>query len=149
MTADPTETPPRRLSGLPSRLLTQTAAHVHRLVTHGLGDFRTHHYALMAALAEAGPSSQAVLGRRCGMDRSDVTAAVTELASRGLLRRTVDPAHRRRNIVALTAEGENALRELDQRVQRLQDEAFAPLTPTERAHLAELLTRLLDHHTRP
>lgn len=140
---------PRRLRDIPSRLLTQTASHAHRLVAQHLGEFRTHHYALLAALAETGPSSQAALGRRCGMDRSDVTAAVTELAARGLLRRTLDPAHRRRNIITLTAQGETALQDLDRRVRQAQDEVFAPLTPDERAQLSELLTRLLAHHTRP
>lgn len=140
------EEPPARLRRLPTRLLTQTAAHAGRLVLRGLGEFRTHHYALMSALEEVGPSSQAELGRRCAMDRSDVVAAVDELAGRGCVLRSPDPADRRRNTVSLTAEGESVLRLLDERVQRIQDEVFAPLSAEERTLLAELLARVLDHH---
>ncbi|GAB3452368.1 hypothetical protein GCM10027570_30550 [Streptomonospora sediminis] len=141
------DAPPVRLQRLPTRLLTQTAAHVQRLVAQGLGDFRTHHYALLAAAQERGPSSQAALGRSCGMDRSDVVAATNDLAARGLLRRDPAPGDRRSNIITLTADGENALRDLDQRVLRLQETVFAPLTGDERDQLTRLLTRMLQHHT--
>ncbi|KIH96791.1 MarR family transcriptional regulator [Streptomonospora alba] len=139
------EAPPLRLRRLPTRLLTQTAAHVQRLVAQGLGDFRTHHYALLAAAEERGPSSQAALGRACGMDRSDVVAATNDLAARGLLRRDPAPGDRRSNVITLTADGENALRDLDERVRRLQDSVFAPLSEDERDQLTRLLTRVLRH----
>ena len=57
--------------------------------------------------------SQAELGRSTGIDRSDVTAALTELESRELVARAVDPDHKRRNIVTITAAGVERLLELD------------------------------------
>ncbi|WP_017537484.1 MarR family winged helix-turn-helix transcriptional regulator [Nocardiopsis halophila] len=146
MTARPAAQPPERLRRLPSRLLTRTAAQVQRLVAEGLGEYRTHHYALMAAAAELGPASQAALGQACGMDRSDVVAALDDLTARGLVRRAPDPADRRRNTVVLTGNGERALHELDARVQEVQQRAFSPLTPDERAVLADLLARVNRHH---
>lgn len=44
------------------------------------------------------------------MDRSDVVAALNELAGQGLVERTRDPADHRRNIVTITPAGLRALR---------------------------------------
>src|SRR6266511_3911047 len=65
---------PARLRRLPSRLLTQTAMHADRLVNEGLAraDDRKWHYAVLAALQEFGPASQAALSRRTGIYRSDL-----------------------------------------------------------------------------
>src|SRR6266540_6687737 len=77
---------PARLRRLPSRLLTQTAMHADRLVNEGLAraDDRKWHYAVLAALQEFGPASQAALSRRTGIYRSDLVAVINELAGRGL-----------------------------------------------------------------
>lgn len=110
---------------------------------HGRG-LRGYHYRLLAALDESGPLSQAELGRRTGIDRSDVTAALTELESRGLLARSVDPEHKRRNIVTITAEGVAQLLELDDVVSGIQDEFLAPLSAAQRRQFLGLITRLAD-----
>ncbi|MFD0656438.1 MarR family winged helix-turn-helix transcriptional regulator [Thermocatellispora tengchongensis] len=100
-------TAPERLRTLPSRLINMAALSANRLVDRVLADegVRRYHYALLAALEEFGPASQAALGRRTGIDRSDVVAAINELAERALVERSPDPADRRRNIVSITAEG--------------------------------------------
>jgi len=110
---------------------------------HGDG-LRGYHYRLLAALEEWGPASQADLGRSTGIDRSDVTAVLVELESRHLIERAVDPEHKRRNIVTLTAAGTERLRDLDMVVDTIQDELLAPLTPTQRRQFIALLSRLLD-----
>ena len=99
---------------------------------------------LLAALEEWGPASQADLGRSTGIDRSDVTAALAELESRKLIERTVDPGHKRRNIVTLTPEGVEQLRDLNTVVDTIQDELLAPLTATQRRQFITLISRLLD-----
>ena len=63
---------------------------------------RRAHYALLVALREDGPASQAALGRRLAADRSDMHRTVGELESRGLIAREPDPEDRRRNVVTLT-----------------------------------------------
>ncbi|HEX9356236.1 MAG TPA: MarR family transcriptional regulator [Streptosporangiaceae bacterium] len=108
---------------------------------HGSG-LRGYHYRLLAVLEEWGPGSQAELGRKTGIDRSDVTAALTELESRNLVERSVDPEHKRRNIVTITAEGVEQLLELDKVIDGIQDEFLAPLTAAQRRQFITLVSRL-------
>lgn len=141
---------PARFTRLPSWLLTQTAAHAHRLLTDGLArvNARGLHYRALTTLHQFGPASQATLGRRSGIHLSDLVATINQLADRNLVQRTPDPTDRRRNIITITPAGRRRLRQLDQQISRIQDNLLAPLTPTERDQLTRLLTRLLDHHTR-
>ena len=137
---------PARLKAKSTWLISQVAARSHGLLTERLAaaGARGYHYRLLAALAEFGPSSQASLGRHTRMDRSDVVAAVSELAAQGLVERAADPADRRRNVVTLTPRGTVRLERLDQVLAAVQDELLAPLSGAERAELARLLARLLD-----
>jgi MarR family transcriptional regulator, lower aerobic nicotinate degradation pathway regulator len=139
---------PARLRDMPSWLLGQTAMHAHRLVVERLAAARArgYHYRLLAALEEFGPASQAALGRRIGIDRSYIVEAVNELANGGLVERARDPDDRRRNVVTITPAGVRQLRLLDEVLAGIQDEVFAPLSADERAQLARLLARVLDHH---
>lgn len=120
---------PARLRRLPSRLLTQVAMHADRLANQGLAraDARKWHYAVLAALQEFGPASQAALSRRTGIYRSD-------------------PADRRRNVITMTPQGRRHLRQLDKLVATIQDDLLAPLSQPERDQLIRLLARLLDYH---
>ena len=139
---------PARLAGKPTWLISQASATAHRLLTGRLAGAgaRGYHYRLLAALEEFGPASQAELGRHAGLDRSDVAAALSELAGQGLVERTRDPADGRRNVVTMTPAGTAQLQRLDGLVAGVQDELLAPLSADERDLLTRLLTRLLDHH---
>ncbi|QFZ20017.1 MarR family winged helix-turn-helix transcriptional regulator [Saccharothrix syringae] len=143
-----TRSAPRRLRGTPSWLLNQAATQGRRLVGDGFGAVgaRRYHYSLLAALDEFGPASQADLGRRGGLDRSDVVATVNELADKGFVERAPDPTDRRRNVVAITPAGAAHLRELDRVVGRAQNVLLAPLSAAERQELARMLTVVLEHH---
>ncbi|SEQ72162.1 DNA-binding transcriptional regulator, MarR family [Lentzea xinjiangensis] len=144
------EDTPARLADKPSWLLTQLAVHAHRLASEGFGEAgaRGYHFRVLAALDEFGVASQAELGRRCAMDRSDVVAAVTELAERGFVERTQDPQDRRRNMVTLTGAGQEQLRRLDRVLDQAQDTLLEPLAAQDRQTLTRLLTALLAHHRR-
>jgi DNA-binding MarR family transcriptional regulator len=144
------EETPGRLAARPTWLLTQLAVHAHRLASEGFGELgaRGYHYRILAALDEFGVASQAELGRRCNMDRSDVVAAINELAGPGFVERTPDPHDRRRNMVTLTEGGERQLRRLDAALDRAQDDLLAPLPAEDRQTLTRLLTGLLSHHQR-
>ncbi|MEU8899960.1 MarR family transcriptional regulator [Nocardia sp. NPDC048505] len=139
-----------RLRALPSRLLNQVALVADRTTERALDDTgsRRHHYALLTTLREFGPASQAELGRRTRIDRSDIVATLNQLAERDFVQRDPDPADRRRNIVTLTRAGLRHLTELDRRLDDAQDELLAALDPAERRQLIELLTRILDDHAR-
>jgi len=140
---------PARLATKPSWLISQASMHAHRLLTDGLATSgsRGYHYRLLAALAEFGPASQAQLGRHTGMDRSDVVAALNDLAARGLVQRSPDRADRRRNVVSITRAGRAHLDLLEELLAGVQAELLAPLSPAERTELARLLTRVVDHHS--
>jgi DNA-binding MarR family transcriptional regulator len=142
------EQAPSVLQETPSWLLTQSAMHAHRIVTEtfGAGGARGYHFRLLATLAEFGPASQASLGRRTGIDRSDVVAAINELAADGYVDRSPDPDDGRRNIITLTAAGKRQHKRLTELVRKAQDEIFAPLSATERDQLTKLLTKVLTHH---
>jgi MarR family transcriptional regulator, lower aerobic nicotinate degradation pathway regulator len=136
---------PRRLTGLPSWLSSQVALEGGRLVGEALGaaGLRRHHYAVLTALAEQGATSQAELGRRLWIDRSDLHAALNELEGRGWLARVRDEQDRRRNLVELTAAGTEELRALDAKVDAAQDALLAPLSAAERRELVALLSRVV------
>ncbi|WP_086667433.1 MarR family winged helix-turn-helix transcriptional regulator [Lentzea kentuckyensis] len=144
------EKTPERLAGKPSWLLTQLAVHAHRLASEGFAEAgaRGYHYRVLAALDEFGVASQAELGRRGNMDRSDVVAAVTELAERGFVERTQDPHDRRRNMITLTGAGEEQLRRLDRALDQAQEDLLGPLAAQDRQTLTRLLGTLLTHHQR-
>ncbi|MFF5181605.1 MarR family winged helix-turn-helix transcriptional regulator [Micromonospora sp. NPDC000316] len=139
---------PAGLRTTPSWLLNQAARHAARLLSEGFAahDLRGYHYRLLATLAAEGPASQADLGRRCGIDRSDVVAAVNDLAGRGLVVRAPDPADRRRNVISPTAAGVDEARRMGETVDRVQRDLLAPLSAAEGEQLTRLLTRLVEHH---
>lgn len=139
---------PTRLEGRATWLVSRAYTRSSGLLSAGFeahgGGLRSYHYRLLAVLEERGPSSQAELGRKTGIDRSDVTAALTELESRNLVERSVDPEHKRRNIVTITAEGIEQLLELDKVIDGIQDEFLAPLTAAQRRQFITLVSRLVE-----
>jgi DNA-binding MarR family transcriptional regulator len=145
MNDDPYD-PPERLRELPSWQLARVANHAARLVADALaqeGGRRRQHYSVLAALAEQGPASQADLGRRLWIDRSDLHGLLAELEDDGLVARVRDEHDRRRNVVTLTRTGGLALKRLDKRVQSAQAELLAPLSEADRIELQRLLAQLL------
>jgi DNA-binding MarR family transcriptional regulator len=136
--------PLERVAGRPTWLLSRANARSQALLAAGFAaeGFRGYHYRLLAALDQYGPGSQADLGRHTGIDRSDVVAALNELADGGFIQRDPDPADRRRNLVSITRRGRRALDRLDTVLDGVQEAVLEPLTPNERATLVRLLTRL-------
>lgn len=139
--------PSERLWRLPSWLLNMVSARANRLVGERFGrPGRRLRHAVLAGIEEFGPISQAALGRRLGVDRSDMVAVLNELEGEGLARRAPDDHDRRRNAIRATPAGTAALCELDDLVSDAQVELLDPLSPRERAQFVELLQRLLSHH---
>ncbi|MCT9931712.1 MarR family transcriptional regulator [Planotetraspora sp. A-T 1434] len=138
-----------RLRAKASWLINKTSLHAHRLVAEGLGsvDARGYHFAILAALDEYGPASQAAVSQRTGIDRSDTVAMVNELVDQRLVVRAPDPDDRRRNVITITPAGRRRLEQLETVLSEVQDELLAPLSAAERRQLVGLLARVLDHHT--
>jgi DNA-binding MarR family transcriptional regulator len=139
---------PARLQRLPSWLLNQAALHATRIVGEAFAKagVRRYHFSVLVALAENGPASQADLGRRLWIDRSDMVAVLNDLERNGLVARVRDEQDRRRNLVRLTPAGKRALGRLEARVEEAQAAVLAPLSAAERDELLGLLTRVVNHH---
>jgi MarR family transcriptional regulator, lower aerobic nicotinate degradation pathway regulator len=138
--------PPERLRRLPTWLTAEVARKGRRLVEASLAQdaARRQHFTVLTSLAEQGPASQAELGRRLSIDRSDLHALLGELERDHLVARVQDEQDRRRNIVTLTQAGRSALARLDQRIDDAQDTLLRPLSPSERRELIRLLHKVLD-----
>ena len=139
---------PERMRDRPTWLISRAYARANGLLQEGFaqggGGLRGYHYRLLAALDEWGPASQAALGRGTGIDRSDVTAALVDLEERGLVRRDVNQADRRRNIVSITAAGTSQLEALDSVLDGIQERLLAPLSQDERRQFVTLVRRIAN-----
>ena len=133
-----------RVAGRPTWLLSRANARSQAILSDAFAaeGIRGYHFRLLAALDQGGPGSQADLGRRSGIDRSDVVATLDELVARGWARRDPDPTDRRRNVVTITPRGATELERLDAVLGRVQDEVLAPLSDRERTTLLRLLRKL-------
>jgi len=130
---------------MPSWLIGQAAHRAQTLVSEALAQegMRRQHFTVLTSLSEQGEASQAALGRRLWIDRSDLHAIVGELEREGLIARVRDPADRRRNVVTITSAGKSTLKRLDTLIDRAQREFVGPLTASERRELIQLLERLI------
>jgi DNA-binding MarR family transcriptional regulator len=134
------------LRQLPSWLSNAVARKAQRLVNEALAQegARRQDFVVLTSLAEQGPASQAALGRRLWIDRSDLHAILNDLERNGLVRRVRDEQDRRRNVVALTPRGTAVLKRLDRRVDAAQDALLEPLSAADRRKLRRLLEQLVD-----
>jgi MarR family transcriptional regulator, lower aerobic nicotinate degradation pathway regulator len=102
---------------------------------------------VLSALAERGAASQAALGRRLSIDRSDMHALLRDLERDGLVARVRDAHDHRRILIELTPAGARARKRLDKRVEAAQEALVAPLSAADRGELHRLLAQLVDHHS--
>jgi DNA-binding MarR family transcriptional regulator len=142
--------PPDRIRRLPSWLTGRVAETATGLVADALTaeGLRRQHFVVLSALAERGAASQAALGRRLLIDRSDMHALLSELERDGLVARVRDPNDRRRMLVELTPAGARTLKRLDGRIKVAQEALLEPLSSADRRELQRLLTELVEFHAR-
>jgi len=143
---DHTVRPPERLRGLASWQANKVATLGARLTARRMPLGARTDFAVLAALEEYGPLSQAEIGRRLGLDRNDVNGVVNRLEGHQQVDRKPDPADRRRNVVTLTDLGRRHLDDLQQHADAVQDELLAGLDAAERRQLRSLLDKLLGSH---
>jgi DNA-binding MarR family transcriptional regulator len=138
---------PERLRRQLSRLVGMTAARARRVSGDALAEVgaHTHHFVVLAVLAEFGPASQATLAGRTHIYRSDLVAVLNDLENGGWIRRSPDPADKRRNVVTVTGDGERRLTQLDRVLDGVNERVMAPLDRDERAQLFALLGRINTH----
>jgi MarR family transcriptional regulator, lower aerobic nicotinate degradation pathway regulator len=108
-------------------------------------DMRTHEFAVLHHLQQAGPLSQQELGSALRINPSNLVGLLDALEGDGLVVRPRDPADRRRHVVELTAEGRRRLAEAKHAVAAAERDLLAPLTEVERVRLNDFLERLARH----
>jgi DNA-binding MarR family transcriptional regulator len=96
----------------------------------------------LSYLREHGATPQQTLAEQLCMDASSLVCLLNQLEDLGLIARRRDRADRRRGIVELSSRGDRMLRDIDERLQRIDDEILADLRPDERRVLQGLLARL-------
>lgn len=138
--------PPARLQTLTSWQVSKVSTLAARLTALRMPLGARTDSAVLAALEEYGPLSQADIGRRLGLDRNDVNAVLNRLQTAARISRCADPSDRRRNIIGITAAGGSYLEEILRHADEVQHELLAGLTPTERQQLNALLAKLLHSH---
>jgi DNA-binding MarR family transcriptional regulator len=90
-----------------------------------------------------GPMPQQELCISMHLDPNNCVLLLNEMEAAGHVRRTRDPADRRRHIVEVTEEGREALARSDAALNTVEDQVLGPLSPEERETLRRLLDRAL------
>lgn len=141
---------PPSLLALPSYVASKVGRIGHDLLFVALADddLRLSHYAVLLALSDYGPLAQHELADRLELNRSHLVGYVDLLEQRGFVERERDPADRRRQLVALTADGRRAVERFGRVAQRSQAEFLSMLSAREREQLIGLLRRVLLAHDR-
>jgi len=140
-----------RIDQMPTWLLSRANARAQAIRTEAFAAAGSSGYLsrLLASLADEGAASQAELGRRTGIDPSDVVAAVNELEARRFVTRKRDSRDARRNVVTPTAAGRVELARLDAVVADIQERFLAPLSESDRRHLQRILPKLAAQDDSP
>jgi MarR family transcriptional regulator, lower aerobic nicotinate degradation pathway regulator len=110
---------------------------------------RTHEFAALSYLHDAGPISQQDLGRALRVNPSNLVALLDALQADGLIVRARDPADRRRHLVGLTHAGRHRLERARKAAEDAEQQLLASLSPAERRAFVGVLERLASDACRP
>ncbi len=101
-------------------------------------------WGLLRSLKLKGPQTVPALARARPVARQHIQKLADELAGKGLVRFAANPAHRRSQLVALTAAGERLYESLTQKAAELADELAAGMDAQKLRTAGETLTELSD-----
>jgi DNA-binding MarR family transcriptional regulator len=109
--------------------------------------FRPGCIGVLRVVAAREPVSQREVSEALMLDPSDLVTLVDILEGAGLVERRRDPADRRRYALEVTPRGQLAVVRLREISREANKELLAPLDDQEQAQLAELIGRVVRHHT--
>jgi DNA-binding MarR family transcriptional regulator len=107
-------------------------------------DVTTIQFTALSMLYQHGETDQSELATQIGMDRTNISDVVRRLLERGYVTVRVNPAHGRRRLIDLTAEGVGCLKRVDQCASRAHERTVAALSEPDRELFAALLHRLVQ-----
>ena len=89
------------------------------------------------------PTSQQQVAQRLGIDRTTMVALLDTLEGKGLVSRHPDAEDRRRNVVELSAAGQDVLRRATKAAEDAERELLAPLSPQAARQLRDSLQAIV------
>jgi DNA-binding MarR family transcriptional regulator len=104
--------------------------------------------AVLLLLQAREPESQQQAAARLKVDRTTMVALLDGLEAKGLVERHADDEDRRRNVVALTDAGNQALRKAVRASDKAEHQLLGGLNETEQAQLRALLSRVAEGNER-
>jgi DNA-binding MarR family transcriptional regulator len=104
-------------------------------------------FAILNTLIEAPGEDQVTLARNVAFDAATFGSVIGRLEARGWVRREPDAADRRRKLLWVTKEGEQAAQRMKRAVGKAQARILGPLEEGEREQLLQLLDRLVAGHS--
>lgn len=132
---------PAQLADLTFRLTKRLRrAQAERLAPLGLTPAQERALRLITRTDEAPRMTE--LADRLGIVPRSLTTVIDALEEAGLVRREIDPRNRRAILLRLTDRGAAVRDELREARRQAAEDLFAPLPPSDRETLADLLTRL-------
>ena len=103
-------------------------------------------FAILNALIEDPGEDQVTLAGKVAFDAATFGSVIGRLESKGWVRREPDEADRRRKLLWVTAQGEQAALRMKRAVAKAQNRILAPLDAAERSKLMSLLGKLVAGH---
>lgn len=130
--------------GIAGSQLHRTSQAISAVWQRHLADLTTPQFAVLYVLAEHGELDQSALGALTSTDRSTLTPLLDRLDDRGLISKTIDPAKRRRQQIALTEAGRQRLSEAHGQAAKTERWIDEVLGETKARQLVDMLRALGD-----
>jgi DNA-binding MarR family transcriptional regulator len=99
---------------------------------------------VLTVLDAGRPPSQLEAAQRLGIDRTTMVGLIDALEAKGLVERRADDADRRRNIVALTGQGHQTLRDAARATDAAEATFLAGLSLEDRGRLRAMLQAIAE-----
>jgi DNA-binding MarR family transcriptional regulator len=103
-------------------------------------------FAILNTLIDDPGEDQVTLAGRVAFDAATFGSVIGRLEAKGWVRREPDAQDRRRKLLWITAEGEQAARHMKRAVGKAQKRILRPLQARERQQLIALLGKLVAGH---
>ncbi|MBI3533205.1 MAG: MarR family transcriptional regulator [Burkholderiales bacterium] len=103
-------------------------------------------FAILNALMDTPGEDQVTLAGRVAFDAATSGSVIGRLEAKGWVRREADTQDRRRKLLWVTPEGEQAVQGMKRAVARAQAKILEPLEADEQAQLIALLDKLVSGH---
>jgi len=103
-------------------------------------------FAILNALIDDPGEDQVTLSSRVAFDAATSGSVIGRLEAKGWVRRQPDARDKRRKLLWVTPEGEQAALQMKRAVARAQGRIVGPLEPAERDQLVALLGKLVAGH---